>query len=204
MVLKKPAALHVNMTTARGGYPSSLMGTIAYIRQSFLDADYYANAWQPLYAKNPKGMKRPEFDPFLEALVPYVRDKKPVVFQCNNCEDIKRVLKIVDEFKLNALLSHANEAWRDAAVLKKAADPAARDARFPPAEPEPLRDPGRGAAAKGRGRDLSGQRGRPGQGRRRVRPDDARPGRRGRGPQGRPGRRSRPACPGTRPSRPSP
>lgn len=122
MVLKNPAALHVNMTTARGGYPSSLMGTIAYIRQSFLDAGYYANA-SALYEKNPKGRRRPEFDPFLEALVPYVRDKKPVVFQCNNYEDIKRVLKIVDEFKLNALLSHANEAWRDAAVLKKAAVP---------------------------------------------------------------------------------
>jgi len=122
MVLKNPAALHVNMTTARGGYPSSLMGTIAYIRQSFLDADYYANALA-LYAKNPKGMKRPEFDAFLEAIVPYVRDKKPVIFQCNNWEDLKRVLKIVDEFKLNALLSQANEAWRDAAVLKKAGVP---------------------------------------------------------------------------------
>jgi imidazolonepropionase-like amidohydrolase len=122
MVLKNPAALHVNMTTARGGYPSSLMGTIAYIRQSFLDADYYAGVLA-LYAKNPKGLKRPEFDPFLEALGPYVRDKKPVVFQCNNAEDIKRVLKIVEEFKLNALLSQANEAWRDAAVLKKAGVP---------------------------------------------------------------------------------
>jgi imidazolonepropionase-like amidohydrolase len=110
------------MTTARGGYPSSLMGTIAYIRQAFLDADRYATALA-LYTKNPKGMKRPEFDPFLEALVPYVRDKKPVVFQCNNWEDIKRVLKIVDEFKLNALLTQSNEAWRDAAVLKKAGIP---------------------------------------------------------------------------------
>ena len=54
MVLKSPAALHINMTIARGGYPSSLMGTIAYIRQSFLDADYYASA-HALYSKNPKG-----------------------------------------------------------------------------------------------------------------------------------------------------
>ena len=119
MVLKHLAALHINLTTNRGGgYPSSLMGTIAYIRQSFMDADYYANA-QAVYAKNVKGMKRPEFDPFLEALVPYIRDKKPVIIQCNNAEDIKRAIKIVEEFKLNAMLSHANEAWRDAAGLKK-------------------------------------------------------------------------------------
>jgi imidazolonepropionase-like amidohydrolase len=118
MVLKNPVALHINFTTARGRYPSSLMGTIAFIRQSFLDADYYA-ACQAQYQKVLKGMKRPEYDPFLEALVPFVKEKKPVIFQCNNLEDIKRALKIIDEFKLNALLSHANEAWRDAAILKK-------------------------------------------------------------------------------------
>ena len=118
MVLKNPVALHINFTTARGRYPSSLMGTIAFIRQSFLDADYYA-AHQVQYEKVLKGMTRPEYNPFLEALVPYVKEKKPVIFQCNNLEDIKRALKIIDEFKLNALISHANEAWRDAAILKK-------------------------------------------------------------------------------------
>jgi imidazolonepropionase-like amidohydrolase len=118
MVLRNGAALHVNFTTERGGYPSSLMGTIAHIRQSFIDAEYYA-ARQAQYAKGPAGLKRPEYDPRLEALVPFVRDRKPVVFQCNNLEDIKRALKIVGEFKLNALLAGANEAWRDADVLKK-------------------------------------------------------------------------------------
>jgi imidazolonepropionase-like amidohydrolase len=122
MVVKNPAALHINFTTNRGGYPSSLMGTIAYIRQSFLDADHYATV-QALYAKNLKGMKRPEFDPFLEALGPYVKDRKPIVFQCNNYEEIKRALKIIDEFNLNAALTHLNEAWRDTDVLKKAGLP---------------------------------------------------------------------------------
>ena len=118
MVLRNAAALHINFTTERGGYPSSLMGTIAHIRQSFIDADYYA-ARQAQYAKAPAGLKRPEYDPRLEALLPFVRDRKPVVFQCNNLEDIKRALKIIGEFKLNALLAGANEAWRVADILKK-------------------------------------------------------------------------------------
>jgi imidazolonepropionase-like amidohydrolase len=118
MVLRNGAALHINFTTERGGYPSSLMGTIALIRQSFIDAAYYA-ARQAQYAKSPAGLKRPEYDARLEALVPFVRDRKPVVFQCNNQEDIKRALKIIDEFRLNALLAGANEAWRDADALKK-------------------------------------------------------------------------------------
>jgi imidazolonepropionase-like amidohydrolase len=108
------------------------MGTIAHIRQSFMDADYYA-ARQAQYAKLLAGTKRPEYDPRLEALVPFVRDKKPVVFQCNNLEDIKRALKIIDEFELNGFLSGANEAWRAAAVLKKASVPllVTADARPP-------------------------------------------------------------------------
>jgi imidazolonepropionase-like amidohydrolase len=122
MVLRNGAALHINFTTERGGYPSSLMGTIALIRQSFIDTDYYA-ARQAQYAKNPNGLKRPGYDARLEALVPFVRDRKPVVFQCNNVEDIKRALKIAAEFKLNALVAGANEAWRAADVLKKSPVP---------------------------------------------------------------------------------
>jgi imidazolonepropionase-like amidohydrolase len=118
MVIRNGAALHINFTTERGGYPSSLMGTIALIRQSFIDADYYA-ARLAQYAKGPAGLKRPQYDPRLEALVPFVRDKKPVVFQCNNVEDIKRAMKIAGEFKLNAMLAGASEAWRAADVLKK-------------------------------------------------------------------------------------
>jgi len=118
MVIRNGAALHINLTTERGGYPSSLMGTIAHIRQSFIDAEYYA-ARQAQYEKGPAGLKRPAYDPRLEALVPFVRDRRPVVFQCNNVEDIKRAMKIAGEFKLNAMLAGANEAWRAADVLKK-------------------------------------------------------------------------------------
>ena len=118
MVVRNGAALHINFTTERGGYPSSLMGTIAHIRQSFIDADYYA-ARQAQYAKGPAGLKRTAYDPRLEALVPFVRDRKPVVFQCNNVEDIKRALKIVAEFKINAMLAGATEAWRAVDALRK-------------------------------------------------------------------------------------
>jgi imidazolonepropionase-like amidohydrolase len=122
MVVKNPFALHINFTTERRAYPSSLMGTIAHIRQSFMDAEYYA-ARKAQYEKILIGMKRPEYDPRLEALIPFVKDKRPVVFQCNNLEDIKRALRIIDEFKLNALLSGANEAWRVADVLKNTTVP---------------------------------------------------------------------------------
>jgi len=122
MVLRNPFALHINLTTERRAYPSSLMGAIAHIRQSFLDARYYADR-QAQYANVLTGLKRPVYDPRLEALVPFVRDGRPVVFQCNNVEDIKRALKIISEFRLNACLTGANDAWRAAETLKQSRVP---------------------------------------------------------------------------------
>lgn len=122
MVLIQPWALHINFTTERGIYPSSLMGTVAFIRQKFYDTLHYA-LHQKKYLSSPRFIKRPEYDPFLEALIPFVVDKKPVVFQCNNQEDIKRALRLAEEFKLKAILSGCNEAWRAADHLKKAGIP---------------------------------------------------------------------------------
>jgi len=42
-----------------GGFPSALMGMISYIRQIYLDAGHYQLV-RDAYAKNPRGMQRPE------------------------------------------------------------------------------------------------------------------------------------------------
>jgi len=117
MVVKNPVALHINFSTARGFYPASVMGTMAFLKQNFLDAEHY-RSYKSLYSKASKGIKRPEYSPFLEAVMPFVLEKKPIIFTCDNQEDIKRALGLIDEFKLNGFLSGANEAWRVAEKLK--------------------------------------------------------------------------------------
>ncbi len=119
MVLKQPFGLHVNFVTARGEYPSSLMGTMALLRQSFLDTEHYF-LYKNQFAKSPGGLKRPQYDPFLESLLPYVIEKKPIIYNCANLEDIKRAIRITEEFKLNSYISGANEAWRVVDWIKKA------------------------------------------------------------------------------------
>ncbi len=131
MVISNPVALHVNFTTERRGYPNSLMGTMAFLRQSFLDADYYS-ACKSQFSKSSKGMKRPEYAPFLEALLPYVVQKKQIFFNCANQEDIKRAIGLIEEFKLNGLLCGANEAWRVASLIKKAKIPVLVSLDFKP------------------------------------------------------------------------
>jgi len=122
MLIKNSFALHINFSTARGTYPSSLMGTVALLKQSFLDTEYYSS-YKSRFSRFSKGLKRPEYDPFLEALIPFVVEKKPVVFNCANLEDIKRALRVIKEFKLNGYLTGANEAWRVASLLIKAKVP---------------------------------------------------------------------------------
>jgi len=131
MVIRQPVALHINFATERGVYPSSLMGTMAALRQSFLDTQDYARH-QAAWSASPRRFKRPEYSPFLEALRPYVVDKRPVIFTCANQEDIKRAIRLIEEFKLNSLLSGANEAWRVAEAVKRAQVPLLVSLSFKP------------------------------------------------------------------------
>ncbi|MGD8538241.1 MAG: amidohydrolase family protein [Candidatus Aminicenantes bacterium] len=131
MVLGNPFGLHVNFVTARREYPSSLMGTMSVLRQAFLDVEHY-HLHSTRYAQSPLGLKRPTFDPFFETLIPYVVSKKPVVFNCANQEDIKRAVRLASEFKLNAYISGANEAWRVAGLIKKTKAPLLVSLKFTP------------------------------------------------------------------------
>ena len=49
-------------------YPGSLMGTIAYVRQIYLDADHYKLA-KSIYEKHPQGLQRPAYDRTLEGVI---------------------------------------------------------------------------------------------------------------------------------------
>jgi hypothetical protein len=131
MVLHNPFGLHINFVTSRGEYPSSLMGTMSLLRQKFLDAEHY-HLYTGQYVKSPLGLRRPEFDTFLETLIPYVIHKKPIVFNCDNLEDIKRAVRLAEEFKLNVLISGANEAWRVTDFIKKAEAPLLITLKFSP------------------------------------------------------------------------
>ena len=118
MVLKQPFGLHINFETARGEYPSSLMGTMALLRQSFLDTEHYF-LHKEQFSKFPNGLKRPQYNAFLEHLLPYVVEKQPVIFNCRDQEDIKRAVRLTEEFDLNGYLSNAVEAWRVVDWIKK-------------------------------------------------------------------------------------
>ncbi len=114
-------AQHVAFDFARGrdaGYPASLMGCIALIRQTYLDAGWYQAA-QEAYRKSPGAMERPEANASLEALADYAQRKQPTVFETEDEQDLLRALKIAEEFKLKPVLLGNGYEYRVRQALNK-------------------------------------------------------------------------------------
>src|SRR5207253_2366887 len=61
MVVRSTVAMHLRLSSAGGfrDYPGSLMGILAYVRQSFLDARRYREAWD-VYRAHSRELRRPE------------------------------------------------------------------------------------------------------------------------------------------------
>jgi len=109
IVVKSPVALHVSIPNsprvAGNSYPQSLMGVIAFVRQSFVDAQHYA------LVKDPD-------DPALEAMQPFIARKLPVAFQANQTREILRVLKMAKELNIEPIVAGGRGASDLAADLK--------------------------------------------------------------------------------------
>lgn len=146
MILRSPVAMHVGFTPLRGGYPGSLMGVFATLRQMLLDAQRYREA-QRIYEQSPRGLRRPSQDRSLEALLPVIDGRIPVVMYADREREVQRALDLADEFKLKAIIAGGTESWKLADRLQKENVPVLLSLNFPKrttaampeADPEPLR-----------------------------------------------------------------
>lgn len=130
MILRSPVALHVSFNTLPGTYPGSLLGTFAALRQIMLDGQRLQE-WEKIYAKNPRGVKRPEMDKSLEAVIPALNREIPVVFNANSENEIVRALDLAKEFNLNAIIAGGQEAGKLTDRLKAQNVPVLLSLNFP-------------------------------------------------------------------------
>ncbi len=146
MAIKPVFAQHVTFRTASGGvFPTSLMGTFAALRQMFMDAKRLDEI-NKMYEKDPRGMKRPDTDTTLEALIPVINGKMPVVFNANTEREMIRVLDLIKEFNLKGIIAGGQESYKMVDRLKAANVPVLLSLNFPvrtlsenkEADPEPL------------------------------------------------------------------
>ena len=111
MIIKSPFAEHISFATIPGQYPGSLLGTFSALRQMFLDAQRLQEL-RKLYAADPKGMKRPDADKSLDALIPILNRQVPIVFNANRFNEIVRALDFAKEFNLKMYIAGGQEAWK--------------------------------------------------------------------------------------------
>jgi amidohydrolase family protein len=134
MIVADNAGQYVNLATTGGfggGFPNSIMGVIAYVRQVYLDADHYRLAKQ-FYAAHSVGTPRPEYDRALEGVL----DSPRVLLPATRRIDVDRLLRFASELRLKALLYGLPEGYRSADLLKQANAAALVSLRWP----EPIRD----------------------------------------------------------------
>lgn len=147
MIVRSPVALHVGFTPLRaGGFPTSLMGVFAALRQMLLDAQRYREA-QQAYERSPRGTRRPDQDRSLAALLPVLDGAMPVVMYADREREIARALDLAEEFKLKVIIAGGLESSRVAdrlrdrkvPVLLSLNFPRRTTAALPEADPEPIR-----------------------------------------------------------------
>lgn len=104
--------LGIGFSPGRRGYPNSLMGVVAFLKQIFSDTLYYSTL-KERWKREMLGIKRPFYDQKLEILKSFIVEKKPVIFLCRNQHDILRAIKLGEEFQLNYFLCDlGSEAFR--------------------------------------------------------------------------------------------
>ena len=114
-------ALHIELASTRrrrgGGYPVSLLGTIAFVRQGFLDAQYRQLETQR-YEKMKTGVTRPMNEPALDALQPRSTAASRRVPRGPRARD-PRALGMAKEFKLDPMITGAPKRTRSSQTSRR-------------------------------------------------------------------------------------
>jgi len=120
LIVKDGVAAHAAFeTTGFGeGYPTSLMGAAAVVRQTLLDAQRYG-VWTDRYRRNPVGMPRPDELPAMDALQPVLGTQQALFFECAAQDDALLADRIAREFGVNLVLVASGTEGEIAAAIAK-------------------------------------------------------------------------------------
>ncbi len=138
MLLIRDVAMPMNFTgdqrrneSGKRKFPSTRMGLASQIRQAFLDAQDYQQHWadyerkkadwqKPDQKANEKNKEKakaakepptpPKRDLKLEALLPYLQGKKPVVLAAETPSDLETAVGLAREFNLKFVLNHVSQS----------------------------------------------------------------------------------------------
>lgn len=140
---------HAAFRASGGGYPSTLMGYLAQLRQFFLDAQHHRQ--EQLWAARGEG-GRPAFDPDLEAAWSLLDGEAHLVCQAESARDIHRWLNLGDEFGLRIAILGGREAYKLAGRLAETKTPVILTLDWPEEAKDPREkdEPRKGKGPRGK------------------------------------------------------
>jgi len=112
------------------GFPDSLMGTIAYVRQIHDDTVWYSQA-EPAYEANPTKSERPPYDRTEVTLAEAGKRNEIVMLPANNSQQILRALRLADEWKIRAVLYGGQQGYEVADALSSKKMPVLVNLKWP-------------------------------------------------------------------------
>ena len=99
-------------------YPNSLLGVIAVIRQTFLDASWYGKS-DEIVKKYPQENEPIPYNPSLLELSKFQSSRSPIMFVTKEEHGALRSLKIAEEFNLNIWLLGSGYEYRRLDKIKE-------------------------------------------------------------------------------------
>src|SRR5258705_7362311 len=135
MVVRTPVAVPISLQPIGNfaSFPGSLMGSLAYVRQIWLDTDWSTKA-QAIYEKNPRGIARPRFDRTEQALADALEDHALVLIPANNSIQIRRALELTDRWHVNGVLYGGQMSYEVANEVAAKKLPVLVDLKWPEAD----------------------------------------------------------------------
>ncbi len=133
MVVETPVAMRLKLRDrSYTGYPGSLLGSFAYLKQLYYDATYYGAVWDD-YEADPTGKSRPEWDIALEPIRRQLQEGWPVLFPANERKEVVRAIATSAEMGVAPILYGLQGGYEAADLLAEAGVSAIVDVDWPSA-----------------------------------------------------------------------
>ena len=135
MVVAAPVALLVTLQPPRGfgGFPDSLMGVLSYVRQVYLDANWYHQA-EAVYNAHPQGLERPAYDRTEIVIDEALHAARPVLLPANTAQEVHRALVLADRIGARAVIYGGQQGYAAADELAAAKVPVLVNLKWPEKE----------------------------------------------------------------------
>jgi hypothetical protein len=132
MVVKSRAALPISFDPTGGfwSFPGSLMGSVAYIRQVFIDTRWYQDA-ESVYSAHHDGLERPPYDETEAVLGEAIKDNELFLLPGNRELEVYRSIRLANELQIRTAMYGGQDGYEMASFIAASKIPVLVNVNWP-------------------------------------------------------------------------